>query len=754
MVEKPIESYFPIKEVNHIAKRESGGGASKIYFRPVIYMHKTFATRLGSIFRSILLQSLLDNESEYFDEEAGEWKKVPEDTGAEDIWKDYYLKDVRLGNKVILDPFFGSGVTLVEALRLGIKVVGKELNPVPWFVAKKELEPLDLEVFNESIMKAREFLKEEILPYYKTSCPECSMECDVIYYFWVKEVFCPDYEKPIPLFKNYEVASMRSSNVEHKGLIRCEKCQHAGKPVQDTCPSCSTPFDYANYSHVLCPSCGGIFGTSILDRKNACPSCGEAFTPRKGTTKGITFNCPKGHKKRIIDYVRSSGKLDERLYAIEYYCEKCDRKGYKKAQQEDFDLFNKAREEFLKLEPNLTIPHQAIPMGFNTKQIMNHGYKYFKDMFNHRQLLCLGRFLDYLKNDVEDRNHKEFLLLAFSAMLECNNSWGCLYETHHNKIGNAFSKHAYHPRSQFIENNFALEKFGGGTFNAKLKQIKRGKKYCSEPFEKYVSLDGKDLLEKSMKNKITGRFVSRFQDLDTRGNVLLLNGSSETLEIPDESLDAIITDPPYSGNVNYSELYNYFYVWLRYILKDEYPNFKPELTPDEPEVVKNPFQNKGDIEYQAGLVKIFKECHEKLKHDGILAFTFHHQGIEAWIAILNSIFKSNFIISNVYPIQAEMGSSAHIFRKENVESDILFVCRKRNVDPKPREWEDLKSEIREMAREQEKIGELAGKSSEYYSFLMLMAQGSKYISKHWPNIVHNGSTIEIDSIIKDLTMDA
>lgn len=71
------------------------------------------------------------------------------------------------------------------------------------------------------------------------------------------------------------------------------------------------------------------------------------------------------------------------------------------------------------------------------------------------------------------------------------------------------------------------------------------------------------------------------------GALLYCNTSENLSFIPDHSVDSVITDPPYFDNIQYSELADFFYVWLRLGLKDSYPWFNPELISRTNEIVQN-----------------------------------------------------------------------------------------------------------------------------------------------------------------------
>ena len=204
----PIEKGFPIERVNEIAAKE---GRAKMHYRPIYTMHKWWARRLGCVFRAISLYTLLDDPEKvsvfepghegdtlasYGDDADGEsdldvaslLERV-DMSDPESLWE-LYPKDVRIEDKKILDPFMGGGTSLVEASRFGAEVVGNDLNPVAWFVTKKELEAgqTDVEELEEAFEQVKADVADEITQYYKTPCPNGDHDADVMYNFWVERV--------------------------------------------------------------------------------------------------------------------------------------------------------------------------------------------------------------------------------------------------------------------------------------------------------------------------------------------------------------------------------------------------------------------------------------------------------------------------------------------------------------------------------------------------------------------------------------
>jgi len=162
---------------------------------------------------------------------------VPTDL-MEEFYKDH-SNDPDTTDKVILDPFMGGGTTVVEALRLGCRVIGIDLNPIAWFIVKTATEPVDLDALQAAFhrLAARPVawndgrpLRETLLDLYKTEVAE-GIDADVIYIFWVKSAICtdPNCRREVPLFPNYIIAQKTPTIRYHQDAI---------------CPSCRKTFDW------------------------------------------------------------------------------------------------------------------------------------------------------------------------------------------------------------------------------------------------------------------------------------------------------------------------------------------------------------------------------------------------------------------------------------------------------------------------------------------------------------------------------
>ncbi|WP_459192069.1 DUF1156 domain-containing protein [Halosimplex sp. J119] len=692
--ELPIERGFPIERVNEIAEKES---RAKQYYRPIYTMHKWWARRPGCLFRAISLYSLLDENTAADDIEVyepGENQQLGNNgldkddlveaigdvdmDDPESLW-DFYPKDVRIKDKKILDPFMGGGTSLVEASRFGVESVGVDLNPVAWFVTKKQLEAgqTDVEELEEAFEQVKEDVAEEILQYYRTPCPNGDHDADVMYNFWVKELDCVSCGHTVPLFKDYRVAAGRYENDDKY--------------------------------NVLCPDCGAVTLVDDWQAESKCNECSHKFTPKSGNvSRGGYYNCPKcGQKESITEAIADQGKPNERMYGIEYYCPECDQqgrkkssyKGYKDPGPEDKQLFEKAKRDWnTRTDLHEYVPSEEIPRGAKTtassvdgSDVFQHGLESWTDMFNERQLLCLATLLRSIEK-IPNQNAREFLLLAFSEALNFNTMM-VPYQAARNHTTNLFKSNSFDPPQRSSEGNLWGTEFGIGRFKSTYQMIHNGVEYANSPTDRYYE-DG-ETEETPPFSQPIGRNSEVYQD-DMR-NITAEN-----------EFDAVITDPPYYDNIIYSELSDYFYVWQKILLEDTYAGFDQDQTPRAKSIVTNPYLDKTAEDFEHEMGEALAVIHRALKEDGILAFTYHHSDEESWGELLESLCENNFEVTATYPINSDM---MKFIGGESVSFDIAIVARP-TEERQPISWDSLRRRIVRTARETretlEENRELAG----------------------------------------------
>ena len=604
---------FPFDKIYETSKKEASRK------KPIFFLHKYFARRTTCNFRLMLLSMLSNND--------------------EDVWDKFY-NQCRLSEKeniTLLDPFMGGGTTIYEALRLNMSVIGNDLQPISKFVTLAEILPLDEKRLKEDFKELENKVGEKIKKYYKTQCPCCKESADVMYNFHSK----------IIKYKNNEISLFSSHIISKRGK---------------------------DYTYV-CPNCNEVVTTKCENDFLACPKCESIFNLKDDSNVKNGKIKVENEEISLLNLSRESGyPFESRIIAIEYYCPHCKNHGYKTPTKDDEMLYKKACEKFDSLT-NKKIPNIKIPDGYNTRQILNHGYHNFSDLFNKRQLLCLSELLKGIE-EIKDEQNKFWFLVTFSGILEMNNMF-CRYQANAYKISNMFFNHAYVPICMPTENCVWGTTLGTGTFVKTINKILKGKEFSKNIYDIYADNKHSDKIYNG--DRVLFNVANDYNEL-SKEKPLLTNMDSRNLEyINDKSVDIVLTDPPYSDNIMYSELLDFFHSWI--YLSDYARNklgFNTPLTPKSKEIVVNKAISKDYDNYSSGLESVFKECYRVLKNDGVMAFTYHDRKIDGWKSIYKALINSGFIITAAYPIHSESRTGAHTSSKESIVFDMFLVCNKKN----------------------------------------------------------------------------
>lgn len=612
---KAIEDGFPIGLISCLAERESW---RKEIYRPVYYIHKWWARRLGSVFRAIIVGSC---------SESG--KNI----------EDIFYKQTRFPNIVIFDPFMGSGPTIGEAIKLGCRVIGRDINPVSHLIVSTFVQKYKREDVLSTYRYIEKNVSEKLLLLYKTSLPDGEVG-DVLYYFWVKTIPCPACNKEIELFR---------SRIFSK---------HAYPKAHPQAKS-------------ICPKCREINEINYDDSKTECPKCNTQYNPQEGNVKNSLVECPYCSRTfKVIDAVRTLGHPpDHKMYA-KLVLKRNGQKVYLSISKSDLESYEKSNE----ILENLWefIPKTEISNGYNTRQIINYNYKYWYQMFNYRQLTALAILFSEIKK-IRDSNIKKLFACLFSGILEFNNMFASFKGEGTGAVRHLFSHHVFKPELQPIEANVWGTPKSSGSFSTLYKsRIIRALDYKEDPFEIRIS-NSNNKSEKvfGINQPLEKNVVLDFEKFKREGDVYLSVGDSSRTDIDSNFVDLIITDPPFFDNVHYSELADFFYVWIKQIMEYEL-NLTAETTRSVNEV-----QNKQADVFEDRLSSVFNECRRILKNDGLLVFTYHHSRHEGWTSVYKSIRKSGFKVIYSHPVKAEMSVSVPILQaKTPINYDLILICRK------------------------------------------------------------------------------
>ena len=171
------------------------------------------------------------------------------------------------------------------------------------------------------------------------------------------------------------------------------------------------------------------------------------------------------------------------------------------------------------------------------------------------------------------------------------------------------------------------------------------------------------------------------------GEVYQANAST-TMHAKDGPI--IVTDPPYYDNIGYSDLSDFFYVWLRKPLRDIYPEtFAGILTPKAEETIADKRFDNPKQHFEQGLNKALELMRQRCTddHPSSIFYAFKQQEEErggqtstGWETMLNAVVSSGFQINGTWPINMELSARQRALSSNALTSSIILVCRPRPED--------------------------------------------------------------------------
>ena len=617
------EDDFPFEQFCDIAELESW---RKEVNRPLYHIHKWWARRLGSVFRAIVLGAL-----------------TPAGT---DIKQGFY-QPLRFPRAVVFDPFMGSGTTVGEAVKFGCRVIGRDINPVAHFIVKNALARHSRTQILEEYAAIQRDVAAQIQHFYRGELNGSEVQC--LYYFWVKVLDCPQCGEAVDLFNSYIFA-------RHADTARFPAVQ------------------------AVCPSCGAVNQLRHDAEQAECGACGFSYEPKKGPANGSKATCPHcRHVFPIAKTARAAGCPPEhRLYAKLAVVETGEKK-YLAADDCDHALYGEAVAALEARERNF--PDVALQAGHNTNQAINYGYRRWSEMFNARQLLCLGILGDRVRA-IQSEPLRDLFVCLFSGVLEFNNMFSSYKGEGTGAVRHMFAHHILKPERMPLEANLWGTPKSSGSFSTLFKsRLIRFLDYCEDPFEiSAVRKNGRLTSEKvfGLSEPIGYPIAEDFRAFQSGHRVYLSCGDSSETDLADNAVDAVITDPPFFDNVHYSQLADFFHVWQEHLRPSSAS--RSETTRSAREV-----QQTDARVFTARLSAVWRECHRVLRTGGLMVFTYHHSRPEGWHSVFDAVTQGGFVIVAAHPIKAEMSVAMPKNQaKEPIDLDIIMVCRKRDDCPAQR----------------------------------------------------------------------
>jgi putative DNA methylase len=653
----------------------------------------------------------------------------------------------------VLDPFAGGGAIPLEAMRLGCEATAIDINPVAWFILKCTLEypqklagqtrplpgfALKDRDFMGGFLKAKGFkgvgLRRQLakLGLDGTAEPELIahdplLNADLGWQVraWGRWVLAEARKRLVhryPTYAEFQALQAGGRPYESRPLQLLEPDDNGNTDVALLNARFPKPYldDPRNPRWVAKPTVAYLWARTVR-----CKGC-RATVPllktrwlakkdnkrvlltmspnpeRTGVIFGIEKNVPmvggNAAQRREHDKRKGAGTMT-RSGAQCPYCPTI-------TTTEDIRLEGQARRlgttltvvvvdsttgkeyrmpteyEFTMTEPSndeIANAYTGIPYGLPNEEISvdrpspntrglsglpRYGFDKFSSLYKNRQLLAFAAIIDGIRSIPSKLHDNDFttgivayLTLCLGKLVDYNST--CVaWQPKGEKGANTFIRWALPLTLDFCENNIIGS--SGGSFITILDWVARP---VSEA-----------LFEATKRAEVPD----------------VIFGSA--LKMDNRRYDIVITDPPYYDAIPYSDLMDFFYVWLRRCSKKivdvpEYFELEP-LCPkwnkesEDGELIDQPSRFASDLvasrtNYESGMHNVFRHCADILDDNGVMIVVFANKQPNAWEALAGALIRAGFIVDASWPIRTEMGNRTNAIATASLSSSVWLVCKKR-----------------------------------------------------------------------------
>lgn len=672
-----IEEVLPIASISREAAREKS-----IRHGHISTLHIWWARRPLVACRAAILGALLEDpgpgatrrELEQFLQRFCTWEASNDPSMLETARK-LILRNNGGNRPKVLDCFAGGGAIPLEALRSGCEAYALELNPVAVLIElctllypQKFGMPMEVEskqsnlqqetkhtVSNKLVADVErwgnwifETTKAELRSFYPAAYPGE----ETIAYLWMRTVKCqnPKCRAEIPLFHHLWLARSKLRRIALQPLV-----DHSRKAVEFRV----------------------VEGPEI------------DFDPSQTTVKRATVNCLVCNSSMAADQTKAeakAGNMGQRLVAVAFHRKKERKKLYRIATVSDLAAFENAKETLAELRRSKSsiplVPNEKMP-PIGTYGIDAQRYtvnETWGELFNSRQLLALTTLCSKVKrvheSILEETNNAEYarviatyLALAIDRCAN-QNSGQSVWVVDGEKVAGAFGQQTVQTVWDYVEPNPIGD--NSWAWPAHVNWVVNVIKHCSD-----MGADPGDVRQ----------------------------GTATSLPYPDDYFDAVVTDPPYYHYVPYSDLSDFFYVWLKRSIGELYPQlFGTPLAPKSPEIIQNTaFKLDGGVKdkefFELEMAKSFGEVYRVLKPDGICVVVFAHKTTTAWETLITALLKAGFMVSASWPLHTERPGRLRAQESAALASSVWLTCRKRSKNAPAGQWKNVQDELEMRVRE-------------------------------------------------------
>jgi putative DNA methylase len=554
----------------------------------------------------------------------------------------------------VFDPFAGGGAIPLEAARLGCRSYGNDLNPVAHIIQKGSLE------FPQKFGKPIVYSIEAFTKRYGTEAWKALPQ------EWIRFVEGKENSVTLPNRLSFDVeyyAKKLLANAEKKIGMYYPPNKNGEKPIAyywarvATCsnPSCGAEVPLLKGFYLCNKDNKKVYLKPKIEGKSITFTIEKGVCEEEGWLKRANLSCPicgnttkdKDLKKQFIE-----GTSSERILAV--IEDSKEGKTYRQPNNNELEIFTK-------LPIEVDRPTEPMPISYTQAMpCCTWGISTWGQLFSPRQLLALQTFVEELRllqeetiqeiDDVlrpldseYDKAVVTYLGILVDRVAVVNTSFGRWDITREN-TQSPYSRQAIPMIFDFPESN----------------------PFCNSTGSAKNHLD----------------WILRY--IDSESEICFITycknaSSGDVTQFKEKEITVSITDPPYYDAIAYSDLSDFFYVWLKRTLSNVYPlALSTPQTPKSEEctALKHHHENSKDkakIHFVETLTKIFSALN--FQTSGLVSIMFAHQSTEAWSTLCHSILESNRSITGSWAIDTELTNRMIGLGNAALESSVTVSCR-------------------------------------------------------------------------------
>jgi putative DNA methylase len=574
---------------------------------------------------------------------------------------------------LVVDPFCGGGSIPLEALRVGADSFASDLNPVPVLINKMVLEyiPRYGQRLADEVRKWGEWTKTEAEKELGEFYPKDEDGATPIAYLWARTIKCegPACGAEVPLVHSLWLAK-KSSRLVALQLVPNLDTKRVEFQIITKQPN--GWFDQLHPKHqVSSPKFDGT-----LKRSSAtCPCCGYT-TPAENVRQQVKAQGGGADAATLLTVLVDHPKL---------------RRVFRLPKETDYDPITRAKRSLEILNKRLhiigdfsAVPDEELPYLRSIFNVQLIGVVTWGRLFAARQQLSLATLASVIsKVDKEllKANYDHGLAKAIQIGLAL--VFGKLADR-----CNAFAR--WEPNVQCSQQIYGRQALGIVWDFGELAPLRDGAGSWTSLLNVWLS-GLPNLIEGHLGEANTG--TAHAEQIDATKH-----------QLPNDSTQLIVTDPPYYDAVPYADLSDFFYVWLKRMVGKTLPDlFREHLTPKMEEIVQlaernQKYASKTKENFEQRMQMALAECRRLTVPSGLSVIVFAHKATSAWETMLQAVIGAGWTIVGSWPIDTEMATRLRALNSATLSSSVHLVCRPReNADGSVAEllgeWRDVLGEL-------------------------------------------------------------